>query len=354
MKGVLASHLRRRVATQILALLAVLTGLMQLLELLDVTTDVLDRKLGLGGILHYAVLRLPGELMLALPLAVLLGAMSVFYSMARTLEVTALRTAGISLRSMLRSLWPVPLLFAILQITLSQTLVPTAESKLKRWWDSTAPAEEVPDTRRVYTSAGLVSFERNSPDGRHLQDLHIYERGGDGHLATRTRARAADWTGRGWWLTGIANLRVVDDTVIRESQPSRIWITNLRPGDVVRLDVPQPHLSSLMLVDVIAGERVGAQPRSYYETVLLRSFTAPLGIFIMLLLAAPPATTLVRAGGGGGLLRALGLGLGFLLCDGIMSALGTGGRVPAWTAAVAAPVLFIVIGLLQLNSCDKK
>ena len=36
--------------------------------------------------------------------------------------------------------------------------------------------------------------------------------------------------------------------------------------------------------DDISGERVGAQPLTYYQTVLFRSYTAPFGLFIMLLL----------------------------------------------------------------------
>lgn len=354
MRGVYGAHLRRRVALQILALLAVLTALMQVLELLDVTTDVLDRNLGVQGILHYAALRLPSEMLLALPLSVLLGAMSVFYSMARTLEVTALRASGVSVKSMVISLWPVPFLLVLLQLALSQGLVPTAEARLKLWWDQTAPPEEVPDIRRVQTSAGLISFERNTPDGRFLQNVRIYDRAADGLLTTRIIARRAEWTDRDWLLSSIQEFRVHDGVVSRQSQALRRWSANLRPADVVRLDVAQPHLSSLMLVDVIVGERVGTQPLTYYRTVLLRSFTAPLGIFIMLLLAAPPATTMTRSGGGGRLLLALGFGLGFLLFDGIMSSLGTGGRVPAWVAAVAAPAAFTLIGLLQLNSCDRK
>lgn len=354
MRGVLGAHLRRRVGVQILALLGVLTGLMQVLELLDVTTDVLDRNLGVRGILHYAALRIPSEMMLALPLAVLLGTMSVFYSMARTLEITAMRSSGVSVASMMRSLWPVPLLLAVLQIVLSQSLVPTAEARLKQWWDATAPADEPTETRRVHTNAGVVTFERNTPNGHFLHDVRIYERGVDGRLEARTVARRAEWLDGAWQLSGIQDFRLASGAVSRQSQALRTWVSNLRPADVVQLDVAQPHLSSIMLVDVIGGERVGVQPRSYYETVLLRSFTAPLGIFIMLLLAAPPATTSVRSGGSGGLLSALGLGLGFLLFDGIMSALGTGGRVPAWIAAATAPALFIVIGLLQLHACDKK
>ncbi len=63
MSAVLGNYLRRRVTGQIVGMLFALTGLMQLLELLEVTNDVLDRHLGLVGVLHYAVLRIPSEML---------------------------------------------------------------------------------------------------------------------------------------------------------------------------------------------------------------------------------------------------------------------------------------------------
>ena len=48
MTGQLAAYLRRRVGGQILALLALLTAMMQVLELLDVTTEILERGQGVG------------------------------------------------------------------------------------------------------------------------------------------------------------------------------------------------------------------------------------------------------------------------------------------------------------------
>ena len=73
----------------------------------------------------------------------------------------------------------------------------------------------------------------------------------------------------------------------------------------------------------------------------------------MLLLAAPTARLMTRAGGGGSLLIALGLGLGYLLCDGIMAALGTGGRLSPVLAVSIAPALFLFIGIVHLEYCDR-
>lgn len=352
-RRVLGSYLRWRIIGQTLALLAVLTGIMQLLELLDVMTDVLDRELGVPGVLRYALLRLPSEMLVGLPLAVLLGGMAAFYAMARTREITAMRSSGVSIRRIMLWLLPVPLLFGILQMALSQTIAPWAESHLKVWWDASAPEEGAPP-RWVHTSAGPVSFERSSADGRVLEGLRIYSRDDDGGLlTTRTIAEAAVWSGDQWLLDSVQDLNINTGLSARVREAQRPWRANLRPEDIIQLDVAQPRLSSIMLADVIAGERVSGQPLSYYQTVLLRSFTAPLGLFIMLLLAVSPALTMERGGGGGRLLIALALGLGFLLCDGIMAALGTGGRVPPLVAVLVAPVTFATIGLVQLFSCER-
>ncbi|HKY90932.1 MAG TPA: LptF/LptG family permease [Nevskiaceae bacterium] len=352
MTGVLAGYLRRRVGLQTIGLLVFLAGLMQVLELLDVTNDILDRDLGVRGIVYYAWLRSPSELVLSLPLAVLLGAMSSFYAMAKSQEVTAIRAAGVSLKRLLVLLLPVPILLGGVQFFLSQAVVPKTEARLKAWWDASSPPEDTPP-KWVQTSDGPASFDHATLDGRRLDGLRLYLRGADGLFSTRVTARQAQWENGTWRLDDVRELRVSDAGTQRVEEASRSWRINLRPEDVVQLDVDQPHLSSIMLVDVIAGERVGAQPLTYYQTVLYRSFTAPVAAFIMLLLAIPPARMLTRGGGGGSLLIALGLGLAYLLVDGLMAAMGTSGRMPPLAAALAAPALFIAIGAVQLARCDR-
>jgi lipopolysaccharide export system permease protein len=352
-KRVLGPYLRRRVAGQIFGLLLALTGLMQLLELMDVTTEVLDRNLGVAGLVHYAVLRVPGELVVALPLAGLLGSMSAFHAMARSREITALRSAGVGLKRVLLHLLPVPFLFALLQFGLTEKLVPLAETSLKAWWDSTLPLESKPaDPQWVRTSNGIILFERNSADGRALLDVRIYARGDDGLLNVRTRATRAQWDGNQWQLAGATDMQV-EPGVIARQDAERPWRSNLRPEDVVQLDTADPHLSSMALADVIGGERVGTRPRSFYETVLLQSFTAPFTVFIMMLLAMPAAIVSERGGGGGRVLLALALGLGFLLVDGILSAFGTSGRIAPALAATAAPLLFAALGFWQLRGSER-
>jgi len=354
MSGVLPAYFRRRVGVQILALLAVLTALLQMLELLDMTTEVLKREQGLRGLLYYAALRTPAEVVLMLPIAVLLGTMTAMHSMARNLEITTIRCAGVSLLRIFGYLLPVSLVLAALQFAMAERVLPQAENTLKEWWSESAPVGEEATRLWANTDRGPVSIESISPDGKHLRGLRLYMLGADGLLESRLAAGDAQWDGQVWRLDVVTELRIEEGRLQRIREPIWVWETNLKPDDVLRLDVSRPRLSSMMLADVIAGARVGTQPLSYYRTVLYRSFTAPLAVLVMLLLALPTACSQPRGRAGSReMLYALGLGLAFLLCDGMISALGTSGRLPPLTTALAAPLLFGAIGLLRLRIYER-
>lgn len=352
--GAMPSYFRRRVGTQILVLLLVITALMQLLELLDVTTDVLKRDQGLSGVLYYGMLRIPADVVTALPIAVLIGTLMALSAMARNLEIATMRAAGISMMKMLRYLLPVAVLLAVLQFALSERVLPQAENQLKEWWSASAPADDTPKRLWAHTAGGTVAIESISPDGRLLKGVRLFVRNPSGLIADRVTAAEARWDGRGWMLKDVVEMRIGDERIDRTRLAERVWNTNLRPDDVLRLDVDRPRLSTEMVAEVIAGTRAGTLPHRYYETVLYRSFAAPLGIFVMLLLALPSASALPRSEGGG---RAMGtalvLGLAFLLSDGIVAALGTSARWPPLVIALAAPALFAAIGLLQLRATER-
>jgi lipopolysaccharide export system permease protein len=353
----LAAYLRSRVASQVLALLFMITALMQVLQLLDVTTDILKRGQGARGLLYYSLLQTPGELVLALPLAVLLGAMMALGAMARHSEITAIRVSGLSITRIFGHLLPLALVLAVVQFVLSEQAVPRAETALKEWWTKTAlpadPDADAPKTLWARSSNGMVSIESASADGRHLTGVQQYTRDANGLLTTLLKAARAEWDGRGWALSDVTELHLATGSLQQRHDDARRWDTNVRPEDVLRLDVARPHLSSIMLAEVIVGARVATQPRSYYTTVLYRSFSQPLGILVMLLLALPTACPTARASKGREMFVALALGLGFLLCDGILASLGTSGRYPPLAVALAAPLLFGAIGVWQLRAYER-
>jgi lipopolysaccharide export system permease protein len=354
MTGGVPRYFRLRVGSQILMLLLVITALIQLLELLDITTDVLKRDQGLLGILYYGALRIPADLVTALLPAVLLGTLLALSAMARNLEIVTMRAAGVSTLCLLGYLLPVGLVLAIAQFALSELVLPKADNQLKEWWSASAPADDAPTRLWAHTTGGTVAMDSISPDGSRLRGVRLYMRTAEGLMSDRIVAAEAIWDGQDWLLKEVTELRTGPDRVARSHVAQSRWDTNLRPDDVLRLGADRPNLSIRMLAEVIDGSRAGTLPHRYYRTVLYRSFAAPFGVFVMLLLALPVACVLPRSNRGG---RAVGsalvLGLGFLLCDGLIAALGTGSRWPPLVIALAAPLLFSAIGLLRLRAADR-
>ncbi|HEY9545943.1 MAG TPA: LptF/LptG family permease, partial [Solimonas sp.] len=298
------------------------------------------------------------ELMLALPLASLLGALFTFFTLAKRRELVAIRATGVNLRMVLVAMLPVPILLAVAQFWVADQLVPKTETALAAWWNSTTPPPEEDDddatsTLWAHTGDGLAAFDQISADGQHITGLHLYRRGVDGQFEVRLEASRADWVEHSWRLSEAHRLQLTDAAVLRMPPDDNLWKTNLRPDDLLRIDSPQPQLSSTVLIGVLAGARVGARPESYYHTALYRRFTAPLASLVMLLLALPATRAAGRSGEGGSmLLLSLGLGLLFVLVDGLLAALGDGGRLPALLASTGAPLVFAALGLTILHRYD--
>ncbi|MDB5968139.1 MAG: Lipopolysaccharide export system permease protein [Hydrocarboniphaga sp.] len=357
--GPLASYLRKLLLIQTLGVLIALTALLQLLEMLDVTTDILKRHLGLAGVLHYVGLRTASELVLALPLAMLIGSLFTFYTLARNHELIAIRAAGIRLRSMLGAMVPVALLFAAVQFVVADRIVPVAEARLADWWQATQPPDQSnsDDDKELSwfrTDDGLVSVEQASRDGQHLQGVTIYRRDAGGGFIGRIRGTKLDWADGHWTLTQMTSMSLLDGGVQRQQEPTALWRSNLRPEDLKRLDTPSLPMSSATLGEVLTGARVGDRPLSYYRTALYHSYAAPFLLMLMLLLALPSTQAVQRGGeGGGSLLIALAAGLGLVLSAGLMASLGQGGRVPPLAAVGLPLVVFAVLGLLWLRHYDR-
>ncbi len=335
-----------------MGLLLALTGLMQLLELLEVTNDVLNRHLGFAGVLHYAALRTPSELLVALPLAGLLGSMAAFYAMARGREITALRASGVGLWRLLLYLLPVPILFAALHIALAAEAGTAGGGRI----EVVVGFHHSAGGARVRSAVG--AYQSRHPAVR-AQQRRWAAHAGRAYLYTRRRGPAdADHACRRgaleanhWRLTGARDLQETPGSWT-PGPAERDWDSNLSPEDVAQLEVADPP-------PVHDGDRRCDRRRScihaagsYYRTVLLQSFVAPFTVFIMMLLAMPAAIVSERGGGGGRMLLALFFGLGFLLVDGIFSSFGTSGRISPQLAATAAPAAFALLGLLQLWACE--
>ena len=342
---ILARFILKAVGTRILVALAILFAVLQVLDLLDVTTDVLERGLGVAGVVRYALLRSPGLIIQAMPIAVLVGGVLAFAQMARESAIIAMRASGVSIYRIVALAMPAALAVVVAHLLIGQVLAPRANAALDHWWRATEPAAERggPTTRSFRVGSDIVTATADLDHDTRLENVRIYHRAADGSLLTRTTAQTASFVGGAWTLTEARIVTVSGGEAGVRDIPGLAWKTTLKPVDIQTAFGDGADVSPN---EARRDLREGAALRapSFYQMQLQRLWSTPFASLVMLLLSAPVALVNFR-GGRAPLVMGLSLGAGmlFMIVDGLLAATGEGGGMPILIAAWTAPLLFAAL-----------
>lgn len=339
------------VGTRILACGLILLAVLQILDLLDVTTDILDRGLGLRGVLFYAGLRLPVLVAQVAPLSVLGGGLFAFAQLARDSTVIVLRAVGMSAYRLVALTLPAIVTVMLIQVVALQVAAPRTTPVLQAWWRDTTPVAKRDDIKpRPFRAGGdVVVAKSGDVAGRRVDDVHIYRRDAAGRLTERIEAPSATYDNGAWTLQSPKIERFTDRETIASTAASAPWPLKLEPLDVQTLlstDQQAPNAAVARRALEGGGAERGA---AYYQSHLDRAVSGPFGALVMLLLTVPVALSNFR-NRSGVILTVIGLasGLGFLVVDGVLGAMGESGALSPLLAAWAAPLVFAALGATAL------
>ncbi len=339
------------VCVRILIAAIVLLSVMQILDLLEVTDDIIQRGLGAGGMAHYALLRLPRLVDNAAPLSVLVGVIFAFMKLAGESQIVAIRASGVSIYRLTFMVLPAALAVMAVDYVSVEMIAPRTDARLQAWWTSTAPADTKPKTEpKAFRVGGdVVVATAGDTEGRALKDVKIYRRNAAGQLVERIEAPHAAYVGDGGWrLQSPQFARFSAQGVNRGGAGQMYWASSFRPRDVRALFAGDQNVSAASAARALAGGG-SERPPSYYRTHLQRSVAHPIGAAVMLLLAAPVALANFRSGQGSVfVVISLASGLLFLVADGLLSAMGESGAVTPILAAWTAPLVFATMGATAL------
>ena len=337
----LSAYLTRMMAVRTAAAAAALMGLLQLIDLLERTSDILSRG-GPLGILRYMVLRLPYMFGEVAPFAVLAGAIFTFSQLARNSELVVMRITGMSLFEIFRRTLPVALSVAALDLVVADQVTPRAQQALASWWSASAPgpATRPAAARWFHIDNNVVMVRAATADGKTLRGVSIYERDAQKALTRRVNAESATTELGGWRLH---NAAVTDLGAARASQMTLAamdWRSTLSPSDTRRLFADSYEITSGTAYRSLFGKGPVDKSPSQFKTRLFRTLAAGVAPIIMLLLALPAALGYTRSNRTGPVIFGLGCGLLYLVSDGLLTAMGQTGVLPPLVAAWGAPVGF--------------
>ena len=337
----LSAYLTRIMLVRTAAAAAALMGLLQLIDLLERTSDILAR----GGILEigrYMLLRLPFLFQQVAPFAVLAGAIFTFSQLARNSELVVMRITGLSLFQIFRRTLPVALAVAALDLVVADQVTPRAQQALATWWAASAPgaARHAPAPRWFRIDGDVVMVKSATPDGGALRGLSIYQRDDQKALIRRMTAATATREDGGWRLHDAVVTDVHEARAETMTVGAMDWHTTLRPNDAARLFSDSYEITSGTAFRSLFGKGPVDKSPSQFQTRLYRTVAEGVAPIIMLLLALPTALGHARSNRTAPVIFGLGCGLLYLVADGLLTAMGQTGVLPPLAAAWGAPVGF--------------
>ncbi len=360
---ILSRYLSRQMAIKMFWVLLAFTALMQLIDLLGASTEIIERGEGVFGFLKYITLRMPVTMSHLVPISTLLGAALTFYSLAQNSEMIALRGSGQTPYRAVFMLVPLTLFIGIAYFFLADQIVPRADKIFVSWWEQTDPDatditvdhEETADEVWARTTYSVIRIKAHYNGGRDLEGVTIYSLDKDQQVSERIAAKNAQWQDDGSWVLNNVDRYIGNDGGASTfSMSAMSWHTALRPSTVLELANPEVTISTSGSRKVIRGNAAGSRGGDYYQLQIQKAYLTLFVPLIMLLLAAPVAAGLRRSGT---TTRYLGFsiiaGFSFLLLDGILLSLGQAHIVPSFAAAWATTILFATGGswvLLRLEN----
>ncbi|QDH25773.1 YjgP/YjgQ family permease [Neokomagataea tanensis] len=357
-RAVLIRHLNKALLGRVMLCGAVLVALMELLALLEKTTPILNRHLGVRGLAIFSALHLPALSIDILPLAFLIGALFFLTQLALSSEMSALRAAGLSTIGLYRLLLPTVLFVGFAGMIGQYWVVPASEGALKQWWNATTPINEHDDSDQPlwFRMGGtLIRIEHISNSGQTLSDITRYDRDAHGQLTSTQHADSLNYAGDHWEETGNLTLQLNPDHSAAHRIPGGALALPVSPRTIIRLTQAQPFLTPGEILDALHNGAPASLPRPTYRMALFSPLILPIDMATMLLLALPVIYIPPRTG-----LRTplpvyvLAAGLALVILQGLINALGNAGTLPAALAVLSGPLPGILFGITWVLRMEEK
>ncbi|MBC2664320.1 LPS export ABC transporter permease LptG [Novosphingobium flavum] len=346
----LTFYLARQFTTRIFGVLIMLVLVLQMLDLLSESGDILAHPgNGEAQLWTYVSLRAPQLIARFLPYSVLLATILTLATLNQNSEVIAMKAAGLSAHQVLAPLLISAALVSAISFGFNERVVTRSTATLKAWeaneW-GTIPTQSAV-RNNVYLSDGnnilMAKTVSGSNDGLVMEGVTWYRRDSRMMVAETLTAARATFAKPGWKLEKPSRfdaqttaVTALPDTVIAKDVTVRqVELTNINPDGQ---DV-------FTLTRTINALRESGRQTSELEGNWWHRFAGPLSAMLMPLLGATAAFGLARSGQL--LIRAvIGMALGFayFVIDNAALAIGNFGGYPPLVAGWAPFLLFLLIG----------
>jgi lipopolysaccharide export system permease protein len=330
-------------------------------ELLNIGKLVSNEHAPFWAALLVFVWSLPGDVVLVIPMALLLGTLLAIQRLSGESEITALKAAGVTFARIVAPLLAVGIVMSFVTLYLQEGVVPYANDQLTEIENNVINHTSA-FNRDLTVSAPLPGGGRQvtiatayEPNSRAL--LHVTLIQYDNHNNPRqvVFADRAEFEANKWTLENSSVYRFNPDGTTYDEP--RIPVQQVEIGEnptdlVKRMSNDDPeNMSRSQIADVVRSGQLTQNELRKYVTTYQEKLARPFACFVFILIAIPFGVRAIRSGGSTSLGFGLSLAIVFVyyvvmtICSFIAQAFLGLALLWAWMPNL----IFTVIGLVRLR-----
>lgn len=305
----------------------------------------------LWAMLQFFLFKLPEMVAQSMPFAVLMATLLTLGMLARSSELTALRSCGLSLPRIVAPLLCLGVLCSGLLLVNAELLVPQGYKRMEY-------VDKVLIKKRDRTAVFRLNniwFRSNNlvlqakvfdPNAAVLKGVTVWEVSQMMEPVQRMDAERAVYNQSGWQLEKV-KIRRFDggNNQVRQVERQPIAI-KLKVEDLRILDNKADSLSFRELRDYAYSLQSGGYKADRYLTMMHAKLALPFGAFVMVVLGIPFALKTGRtAGVAKGVAIGVALGFVYFIINTAVQSYGRSGVLPPLVAAWGANLIFVLSGI---------
>lgn len=381
----------RHIIARMLAATTLLVGLLVVffivLDYLEHVDDFMDRGATLEQVIRdYYINYIPEIIRLTSPLAVFIAAIYVTGRLAQTLQIVALRSAGVSLSRIVRPYALVGALVTVVMFGFNGWVVPRTQASVldfqNRYLKNAPETVQATQLFRQNAPGSVLSVGYYDHEGQRAYQVSLLDfvpedgtsaeedvrlepvgASAEGRQPARRLARRLDASEMQWidslevWRMRSITIRSFDAGAVPRPAQERVQIDTVlavQPRDLARTERDTDRLTIPEAAEYIASlrragaDRLGRPLVSYYS-----KFSYPMANLLLVLIAVPLASVLRRGGQTTRLALGLFVAFTYLSFQKLTEPFGYTGALPPLLVAWLPHVVFLGVALLAMASARK-
>jgi lipopolysaccharide export system permease protein len=289
MMNILERYIGRSILMGTVVVMVVLLTLLGVFELMKNLDDV-----GVGSYTSLdafiaSLLTLPRRMFEIFPVAALVGSLLGLGLLANTGELTAMRSAGVSINALIIAVLKTGLLMLVFVFVIGEFVGPVSEAYVQK-----VELEKKQQKITLKSQNGFWARDggefiniRTILPGSELRDIYIYRVEPDKRITLSTYAKSARYIDGKWQLQGI--LQTAIDTAQTRSRAieNASWSSMIDP-DLLSVIVVEPNmLTAKGLYNYMSFMNANGQDATRYEVAFWNKIFTPLTTVVMLVLSIP-------------------------------------------------------------------